>query len=152
VIFQIDSLGAGHLEAMSGVHHACFASGWSVDALDKLMVAPHTLGLGHVLPGGALAGFILCSAVIDEAEILTLAVAPECRRHGLARALLEKALVVSAARGAKSLVLEVSQTNSPARGLYEASGFVETGRRPGYYTSQGGADALILRLEFGPRV
>lgn len=149
--FQIISLEAEHTEAMSGVHHACFSGGWSVDALAELMTGPHTFALGHVPCGGGLAGFILVSAVTDEAEVQTLAVAPRHRRLGLARALLEKATVVSAARGARSLVLEVSEANRPARCLYEAAGFVEGGRRKGYYASEDGADALILRLDFQAR-
>lgn len=138
---------------MSAVHHAAFTSGWSQDALGDLMAAPHTLALGTVegsVEGttSALTGFILLSVVAEEAEILTLAVAPDFRRGGLASRLLEQAIVAVRAGGASALFLEVSETNVPALGLYQGAGFVETGRRPGYYQSEDGADALIMKLKF----
>lgn len=146
-------LEAASSRAMSAVHRAAFATGWSEEALVELMAAPHTLALGTVggTAGGRsseLTGFILLSVVAEEAEILTLAVAPGFRRRGLANRLLEQAIVTARAGGAAALFLEVSENNGPALGLYQGTGFVETGRRPGYYQSDGGADAVIMKLEF----
>lgn len=135
--------------AMSAVHHAAFTSGWSENAFVDLMATPHTLALGTVEETTrALTGFVLLSVVADEAEILTLAVLPDLRRRGLASRLLEQAIVTARAGGAAALFLEVSETNAAALGLYHGAGFVETGRRPGYYQSEDGADALIMKLKF----
>ena len=68
------------------------------------------------------------SVAPDEHEILNLAVAPESRRQGVARALLQAAL----ARGG-SWFLEVRESNHLARIFYESMGFREIGLRPGYY-------------------
>lgn len=135
--------------AMSAVHKAAFAAGWSEEAFVDLMAAPHTLALGAGEgTSDTLTGFILLSVVADEAEILTLGVMPDFRRRGLASRLLEQAVVVARAGGARALFLEVSETNAPALGLYRGAGFVETGRRPGYYRSEDGADALTMKLQF----
>jgi [ribosomal protein S18]-alanine N-acetyltransferase len=75
----------------------------------------------------------------DELHVTTLAVRPEHRRKGYARALLEAAL--AAFPEALRVHLEVRPSNVPARSLYEALGFVTTGRRRRYY---GDEDALLM--------
>ena len=98
-------------------------------------------------------GFILMRAVADEAEILTLAVRPAARRGGLGGRLVGEGVLAAAARGATRVVLEVAEDNLAARALYERTGFVEAGRRPGYYAAADGGrrDALLLALNLtGP--
>jgi [ribosomal protein S18]-alanine N-acetyltransferase len=95
---------------------------------------------GFVAPAS---GLVLARTAADEAEILTLAVVPGCRRLGLGRALLRRAMAESACRGAASMVLEVAAPNAPAQALYAAEGFSHVGRRPRYYPC--GTDALVLR-------
>jgi ribosomal-protein-alanine N-acetyltransferase len=87
---------------------------------------------------------ILIRVAADEAEILTLAVAPEARRTGLGRALLDAACEAARAAGAVRLFLEVSATNQAARALYDAAGFQQIGRRRRYYAD--GSDALTMSL------
>ena len=87
------------------------------------------------------AGFIIAFAAADEAEILALCVAPGHRRRGLARALLRKLAKQLAAHGIVRLHLEVRASNLAARELYARSGFVESGRRKGYYRGLDGAAA-----------
>ena len=91
-------------------------------------------------------GFILMRAVADEAEILTLAVRPAARRGGQGGRLVGEGVLEAAARGAVRVFLEVAADNAAARALYARAGFVEAGRRPGYYAGPGGArrDALLL--------
>jgi ribosomal-protein-alanine N-acetyltransferase len=86
--------------------------------------------------------------VADEAEILTLAVRPETRRRGIGARLVRAAAVRAADLGAERLLLEVAQDNVAARGLYARCGFIEVGRRRGYYARPGAAaaDALTLAL------
>lgn len=91
-------------------------------------------------------GFALGRAVAGEAELLTLAVDPACRRRGVARGLLARFETEACARGAASAFLEVASDNAPAQALYASAGFTETGRRRNYYA--GGAtppaDAVLL--------
>ena len=94
------------------------------------------------LPGG----FALIRSIVDEAELLTIAVAPGQRRKGIATTLLVRCLTRARARDAATLFLEVAATNSAAIALYEKSGFTRTGRRPDYYTCPDGTrlDAIIM--------
>jgi ribosomal-protein-alanine N-acetyltransferase len=94
-------------------------------------------------------GMILARVAADEAEILTLAVAPEQRRGGVGSALLSAAMDRAAERGAVRMFLEVAVTNDAARALYSAHGFTEAGLRRQYYTD--GTDALILRSTLSSR-
>ena len=93
------------------------------------------------------------AVVADEAEILTLAVLPAARRQGLGSRLVAACLAEAGAAGAARLHLEVGAGNAAARALYVRAGFVEAGRRAGYYRgATGGAiggatgreDAVIM--------
>lgn len=93
-----------------------------------------------------LLGFVLARTVAEEAEVLTLAVAPAAQRRGIGRSLLEKAAVEATAAGAQRLLLEVSVDNIAAIELYGRAGFVGLGVRRGYYgrCDGGRVDALVL--------
>lgn len=124
--------------ALAVLHASAFERPWDDAGFEALLVTFNVFGL--MLDGQ---GFILCRAVADEAEILTLAVAPMVRRNGVGRALVEAAAGVAAARGADSLFLEVASDNVAALELYASAAFEPAGLRKGYYA--GGADALVLR-------
>lgn len=90
-------------------------------------------------------GFLLLRIILDEAEIITIGVAAP--RQGIATALLGQGITAARAQGVAKLHLEVAEDNAPARALYAAFGFVQTGRRPAYYAN--GAAALTLMLALG---
>ena len=92
------------------------------------------------------AGFLLGRAVAGEAELLTLAVAPESRRLGLGARLVARFLYQARLRGAARAFLEVSAETPAAIALYESAGFAAAGRRRGYYaTPEGGRiDAVVM--------
>ena len=98
------------------------------------------------------AGFLLGRAVAGEAELLTLAVAPEARRRGLARMLVARFLYQAQLRGADRAFLEVAADNAAAIALYESAGFAPAGRRRGYYRGPYGqrTDALVLARDLAP--
>jgi len=124
---------------LAALHAGAFpsAEAWGAEALRLMLEMPGSFGLHS--PGE---GFILARVAADEAEVLTLAVAPAARRQGLGRGLLEAALELAAAAGARQIFLEVSVGNEAARALYAAAGFAEIGRRRRYYAD--GSDALVL--------
>ena len=87
---------------------------------------------------------LLGRVAADEAEVLTLAVAPSVRRRGIAAALL---------RAAKAQVRRLRRQRAVPRGghrqccrrpLYRREGFIEVGRRRRYYADA--SDALVLRM------
>ena len=89
-------------------------------------------------------GFIVYRAVADEAEIITIGVAPDARRTGIAAAMLGIIEGDLKKRDVKHIFLEVAADNAPARALYQNNGYVEIGVRPGYY---GGIDAIMMRKD-----
>lgn len=94
-----------------------------------------------------IAAFILDLIGPDDAEILTIGVAPSVRRRGLARALIGDLVKRARQRGARRVLLEVAADNQPAITLYTSIGFILLGERPGYYRlPTGKADALIFGL------
>jgi len=92
--------------------------------------------------GGEIVGQIGVRSVLDELHITTIAVRPEHRRRGHARAMIRGA--ISAYPDARFVHLEVRPSNTTARTLYRSLGFRETGRRPRYY---GDEDALLMTLD-----
>lgn len=128
-----------HAAAMALLHARAFAAGgWSADAIGLQLGLPGAFG--WIAPAG---GMILARVAADGAEVLTLAVDPAVRRHGLGRALLEQTLATARQHGAGAMFLEVASGNGPGRALYAAAGFVAVGCRRGYYPD--GGDALVLR-------
>lgn len=82
----------------------------------------------------------------EQADIITLAVRPPCRRMGLGRRLMEHALQHLEGLGGDSLFLDVEDGNRPALSLYEALGFTQCNRRRLYYRQKDGSytDALVM--------
>ncbi len=130
--------------ALAAIHAQAFEHPWAAAAFDELLASPgvFALAIGDD-------GFILVRRVLDEAEVLTLAVLPALRRRGLARTLVEAAAAVARQAGAEALWLEVAEDNAAAIALYDACSFAPAGRRRGYYARTGAAavDALVLRRD-----
>ncbi|MBV9885800.1 MAG: GNAT family N-acetyltransferase, partial [Acidobacteria bacterium] len=84
-------------------------------------------------------------AVVAEAEILNLCIAPEKRRSGLAEALLNEAVAELRRTRVDRLFLEVRESNTPAISFYEKHNFSKTGRRPGYYRDPDEAAVLMMK-------
>jgi len=123
------------LPRLVALHAISFTPAWDVKALKALMAS----GAEALL---AADGFILIRVAADEAEILTICVAPQSRRQGQGRALLAAACARACEEGAKRMFLEVARENLAARKLYEGFGFSEVGQRKSYYPGAG--DALVL--------
>jgi ribosomal-protein-alanine N-acetyltransferase len=135
----------GDAAILVGIHAACFTRGWDEESMAQFISGPGCLVLlASRAQIGPVEGFLIARKARDEAEILTLAVHPGCRRAGLARALVETAVARLGAAGAARLFLEVDEANAPARALYRSFGAEEVGRRRRYY--EHGADAVIFSL------
>ena len=114
---------------------------WSAAVWRSELESP--FGLYLVLEdGGEILGQIGVRSVLDELHITTVAVRPEYRGRGHARAMIRGA--ISAYPDARLVHLEVRPSNATARTLYRSLGFRETGRRPRYY---GDEDALLMTLD-----
>jgi ribosomal-protein-alanine N-acetyltransferase len=114
---------------------------WSEAAIADTLAAEHTYCFG-AWQGAHLVGLCLCSAVLDEASLYAVTVAPAARRQGVATALLAHLFACLEADGIHALFLEVRSQNAPARTLYRTLGFDEIGLRRGFYSAP--ADDAVL--------
>lgn len=91
-------------------------------------------------------GFALVRTVLDETELMLLAVLPEVRGKGIGRSILLHSIDLATAAGATSYFLEVRDDN-PAVALYEQAGLQQVGVRRDYYRGRDGnkRDALTYR-------
>ncbi len=127
---------------LAATHALCFpeSRGWSVQEFAALTDAKGA----HLISRAQ--GFALARAVLDEAEVLSIAVLPEARRRGVGREMLAALEMQMTGAGIRKVFLEVSENNPAAVALYYGAGYRETGRRSGYYRAgdAGAQDALIL--------
>ncbi|MBR3370832.1 MAG: ribosomal protein S18-alanine N-acetyltransferase [Rhodobacteraceae bacterium] len=142
--------------ALAAMHAQAFTvpAPWSAQDFAGFLHDPTCFLEWTGTPDSTVAGFALLRLVADEAEVLTLAVLPTMQRRGLASLLLRRGVQQLIARGAQCCFLEVAATNHAARALYDRAGFIQTGRRKGYYTPAhggGAVDALVLRLDLRRR-
>lgn len=107
------------------------------------------LRAGDERGSAAVLAYCLLWHVADELHLQRIAVSPERRRQGLARALLERAVASGREAGRRRLLLEVGARRKGALALYQALGGAIVGRRPRYYAD--GDDALLLTIELSPK-
>jgi len=140
------------LPIAAALHAACFEQPWNEASIAGLLAMPGSFGLLAVADAQP-AGLAIALATGAEAEILTLGVLPRLRRRGIGRALLTAVTDRLARTGGARILLEVAADNIAAQALYRDAGFLEVGRRPGYYRRVSGpaVDALLLACVVGAR-
>jgi ribosomal-protein-alanine N-acetyltransferase len=147
VSVAVRSVARADLAALARIHADCFPEdSWDVAALASVLaMAGAEARLAE--EANRAVGLIFATVVGEEAEILTLGVAPGARRCGIARALLADLYARAQGRGATRVVLEVAADNGAALALYEAEGFRTIGLRHAYYHRDRGPaiDAWLLR-------
>ena len=146
------------IERMASIERVSFSDPWSFETLSaayalrhmRVLVAEES-GRGGSQGGAApeLVGYVLALVMADEGEIADVAVAPDARRRGVGRALLDQMILDMVADGVRALYLEVRESNAAARGLYRSLDFEQVGRRREYYQHPI-EDALLLRRELVP--
>jgi ribosomal-protein-alanine N-acetyltransferase len=102
---------------------------------------------------GRLVGYFVAMPGFEEMHLLNLTVGPQFRRQGHARALLAHLYALCRECAATAVWLEVRESNAGARALYLREGFVEAGRRRGYYPAPQGLreDAILMSRGLGAR-
>ncbi len=132
------------------LHAKLFQPAWDEAALDQLLSHPaSTAFVAEIrVPTAVTVGFVLGQLAADEAEILTVGVAPELQRRGLGRRLVEGFARAAKRAEAKRVHLEVAADNAGALALYKGMGFTESGRRKSYYERNDApaVDAVLLAL------
>ena len=149
--FRIVPMTVDHLSQVTALEKVCFpADSWSEALFRDALDCPDTALLVAEKENGAVLGYAVLSTVLDEGNLDNIAVAPQCRRQGVADALLS-ALVGTGQTSLSVLLLEVRASNLPAIALYEKHGFAPVGRRKNYYESPK-EDALLMTLDFSEKV
>ena len=131
------------LDDVLAIERVSFQTPWSRGAFRYELTQNRVARCSVVRRGRRLVGYLCRWEIGHEIHITNLAVHPDLRRHGMARALLGAVLEDARRRGVGLAFLEVRPTNAEALGLYESFGFRVIGRRKGYYFDTG-EDALVM--------
>lgn len=129
------------LDAVLAIEQACFYRAWT-RAHFQAELASERATVIVAEQDGKVAGFLCLTLLLDEAEILDVAVDPAYQRNGIGVTLLTWACNKAMQQRATVLRLEVRATSLPAIALYERLGFVRGGVRKAYYEQ--GVDALLM--------
>ncbi|QRO01629.1 ribosomal protein S18-alanine N-acetyltransferase [Archangium violaceum] len=152
--FLIRRMTREDLPAVMDLEKASFRSPWSFELLQRelshdwsvifLLEEPISEGCRRLL------GVSIFWIVHDEVHVLNVATAPEHRRRGVGRRLMEATLDEGRARKCCLATLEVRRSNEPAINLYKSFGFRPVGVRPNYYVEEGQPpeDAIVMVLDF----
>ena len=143
---NIVTMTSDHVPQVAALEKECFSDPWSQRSVASELDNPLALWLVWEEDGQVL-GYVGSQTVLDETDMMNVAVSAQARRRGIAQALVEALVIQLKQRGSRCLTLEVRASNAPAICLYEKLGFRQVGRRPNYY-SHPKEDGLILRKEW----
>ena len=122
-----------HLCGVMEVEHNSFTHPWSengfVDEIEKESSFCYV-----ALQNDTVVGFAVLETVLDEGNLLDIAVDEKYRRQGVARKLLKELFKVADEKKLSFITLEVRESSTPAISLYEAHGFERVGVRKNYYS------------------
>ena len=127
------------------IERQSFGMPWQESTFRALMRRP-SASLLTAESNGTVVGFSVLWFTADEGELGDIAVDPEYRGRGIGRTLLDRSIEEARSRGARSLYLEVRESNDAAHALYEKAGFETVGRRADYYSGPR-EDARVMRLD-----
>ena len=142
----ITKMDASHVTQVAALEKLCFSDPWSENSVASELNNPLSLWL-VALDGERLAGYVGSQTVMDESDMMNLAVHPDYRCQGIGRRLVDELIKELKKKGSQRLTLEVRVSNEPAKRLYDELGFSEIAVRKRYY-SHPKEDALILRKEW----
>ena len=127
------------------IENESFPSPWPIEVIESELRRDGSLNAGY-FDGDTLLGYSMNYLVVDELQILSIAVKESQRGRGIARNLLSFILKEAGNSGALHAHLEVRASNLAARGLYQCLGFRIVGERKGYYQDNG-ETACLMSLE-----
>jgi tRNA threonylcarbamoyladenosine biosynthesis protein TsaB len=130
------------LEAVAALELAIFSDPWPASFFHSELRQPMVYARVAEREG-RLAGYQMAWLGAGTGHLANMAVAPDQRRRGIARALMDDLLARARAAGSQSVTLEVRVSNFAAQGLYRGYGFRVAGVRRGYYRDTG-EDALLM--------
>lgn len=151
---RIRAMAEGDLEKVEKIQRKCFSDPWSKEGLRESLGLSRTIWLVLEAEWGEDIALIGCAGmytVLDEGEIVSVAVDPDARRKGYGRALVSRLLKEGACRGVRRAYLEVRVSNEAGKGLYRSLGFASCGIRKGFYEHPP-EDAQVMYREVFPAI
>ena len=142
-MIEIVRMNESHVAAVAELEKQNFSEPWPEIAVRSELTNKLSLWL-VAMDGVTVVGYVGSQTVLQEADMMNIAVADSHRRRGIARMLVEELI---RQLDAYQLTLEVRASNAPAIALYEKLGFTQVGLRKNYYHKPK-EDALILRKEW----
>jgi ribosomal-protein-alanine N-acetyltransferase len=131
--------------AIAELEKICFSDPWSENSIASEL--DNRLSCWLVAEQNeSVVGYVGSQSVLDAADMMNIAVAPEYRKQGIGKALIEALMEYLRQKKVIALLLEVRVSNASAIALYQKMGFEQVGRRPKYYRNPR-EDALIMRRE-----
>lgn len=137
---------ATDLEEVLAIENDSFPHPWNRDHFLDELKSVHAFPLVALDPGKRIIGYICPRLILDEGQILNVAVLRAFRGQSIGRILLERVLADCRERGGSTVSLEVRPSNHAAIALYQGLGFVATGIRRNYY--ENGEDAILMEYIF----
>ena len=135
-----------HVKQVAELEKICFSDPWSENSVASELNNPLSVWL-VAEENGIVCGYVGSQTVLDETDMMNIAVHPDFRRKGIAAALIAELVRLLKERGSRILRLEVRESNLPAIALYKAMGFTQLGLRKNYYRNPK-ENALILGKEW----
>lgn len=143
-MIEIGKMSEGDTAKAAAMEQKIFSDPWSAESFAQTLDNPNAVMLA-AYDDGQLAGYCCMYKVLDEGEIVNVAVAPQFRRKGIAHAMLDVILGDGYSKDLACIFLEVRERNLPAQELYKKMGFEFIGRRKNFYEKPV-EDALVMRL------
>ena len=139
---MIRKMTAADMPKILPIEKACFSDAWT----EEMFLG--SLGLPIISPlvfeeDGEIQGYLLGSILLDEGEIANVATAPEHRKKGVAKALMDAFEQEAREKGVATMFLEVRVGNLPAQSLYNTYGYEKIALRKKYYPD--GEDAFVMK-------
>ncbi len=144
--YQLVPMDKSHLAQVAELDKEYFSRPWSQDSWESELYNTTVSLVVAETEEGYVLGYGVLGVILDEGCLEKLAVREECRRQGVAQAILGSYLRYGEENLA-FITLEVREDNAPAIALYAKNGFTEVGRRKNYY-SEVHKDAILMTREF----
>ncbi|MHA7839172.1 MAG: GNAT family N-acetyltransferase, partial [bacterium] len=141
--WRVHRVGGESVDRVADLIAASLPGGWGHSSVASALDQTGSFARWVLDEEGRAVGVVLARRILDGLEIDQVGVLPSARRQGAARALMTRLLDENREAGLIEALLELAESNLPARALYAGLGFVVVGRRARYYP--GGDDALLLR-------
>ena len=142
----ITNMTSAHVAQIAELEKCCFNDPWSENSISSELNNRLSCWL-VALESDVVIGYVGSQTVLGETDMMNIAVHPDYRNQGVAKKLIQNLMDIISEQGSHSLMLEVRQSNEPAKNLYASLRFETVGIRKNYYRNPK-ENALILRKEW----